>query len=296
MANVGLGVIRMSLLRTRLIVVGAMVATRVVGRSPVAWAATLQVDPTSGPAGAAVTVAGSGFNIYCHVDISFQDTAGIITALGTAMPDSSGSFSVSEVVPRPQPPVLAPCAPFSGPGCGEATIGSASRSRPLPPEPDPSRCSPSSSVIPGSKAAPRTPLPGSRPRGSTTPLLSRPTPGCGDAWLGGTGTTHADALYQAVVIPSGIISSTLTFWLQVDTADVGSTAHDLMKLQVRNTSNAVLATLATYSNVKAAPGYTKQTYDLTAYVGQTIRVRLGSKEDGSLQTSFVLDEFKLTAV
>jgi hypothetical protein len=85
-------------------------------------------------------------------------------------------------------------------------------------------------------------------------------------------------------------------WLHIDTADTGSTRHDLLKLQIRSISNAVLATLATYSNLNAASGYAQKSFDLTSYAGQTIRVWLGSREDGSLQTSFVVDDFALTTV
>ena len=114
------------------------------------------------------------------------------------------------------------------------------------------------------------------------------------AWLDGYGTTHTDTLYQQVTIPSTATSATLTFWLHIDTADTGTTAHDLMRVQVRSTSNAVLATLASYSNLNAASGYAQKSFDLTSYAGQTVRVWLGSKEDASLQTSFVVDDFSLT--
>jgi hypothetical protein len=56
----------------------------------------------------------------------------------------------------------------------------------------------------------------------------------------------------------------------------------------------VLATLATYSNLNKASGFSQKTFDLTAYKGQTIRVSLVGTEDSSLQTSFVVDDFALT--
>jgi hypothetical protein len=67
-----------------------------------------------------------------------------------------------------------------------------------------------------------------------------------------------------------------------------------LKLQIRTTFNAVLATLATYSNLNAASGYTQKTFDLTSYAGQTIRLFVVGREDASLQTSFVVDDFALT--
>ncbi len=95
-------------------------------------------------------------------------------------------------------------------------------------------------------------------------------------------------------MPTGSSSATLTFYLHIDTADTGSTAHDRMRLQVRDSSNVVLASLATYSNLNSAPGYAQWSFDLTPYAGQPIRVFLATSEDASLQTSFVVDDFALT--
>jgi hypothetical protein len=55
----------------------------------------------------------------------------------------------------------------------------------------------------------------------------------------------------------------------------------------------VLGTLATYSNLNPAAGYTQKTFDLSAYKGQTIQIYLLGQEDSTLQTSFVVDDFAL---
>src|SRR5207248_7976218 len=69
------------------------------------------------------------------------------------------------------------------------------------------------------------------------------------AWMDGYGTTHTDSIVQTVTIPSTATSATLTFWLHIDTAETTTTtAFDTLNVQVRNTSNTLLATLATYSN------------------------------------------------
>ncbi|MFS8085968.1 MAG: hypothetical protein ACMG6H_10090, partial [Acidobacteriota bacterium] len=64
-----------------------------------------------------------------------------------------------------------------------------------------------------------------------------------------------------------------------------------LKVQVRNSSGTVLATLVTYSNLNAGAGYTQVSFDLSAYKGQTIQVYLIGVEDSSLKTSFVVDDF-----
>ncbi|GLH65796.1 M4 family metallopeptidase [Geothrix edaphica] len=111
-----------------------------------------------------------------------------------------------------------------------------------------------------------------------------------DAWMCGYGSAHTDYVYQQIAIPS-TATGTLTFWLHVDTAETTTTtAYDTMKVQVLNTSGTVLATLATYSNLNKNTGYTQQSLSLSAYKGQTIRLRFYSVEDSSLQTSFVIDD------
>jgi PKD repeat protein len=113
------------------------------------------------------------------------------------------------------------------------------------------------------------------------------------AWLDGYGTTHTDAVSQAVAIPAGK-TATLSFALHIDTQERGTTAYDRMQVQVLGSSGAVLAVLATYSNVNAAPGYANKSLNLSAYAGQTVTVRFIGAEDGSLATSFLVDDVTLT--
>jgi hypothetical protein len=115
------------------------------------------------------------------------------------------------------------------------------------------------------------------------------------AWLNGYGTTHTDSLYQQVTIPSSATGATLSFWLHIDSAETTTTTQfDTLKVQIRNSANTILATLATYSNLNKAAGYSLKTFNLNAYVGQTIRVYFLGAEDSSLQTSFVIDDTSLT--
>jgi hypothetical protein len=111
------------------------------------------------------------------------------------------------------------------------------------------------------------------------------------AWLDGYGTTHTDSCYQQITIPSNVATATLSFWVRIDTAETTTTtAFDRLQVQIRNSSNTVLATLATYSNLNANATYVLKTFDLNAYRGQTIRVYFLGTEDSSLQTSFVIDD------
>ncbi|MFK0023762.1 hydrolase [Streptomyces sp. NPDC090798] len=113
------------------------------------------------------------------------------------------------------------------------------------------------------------------------------------AWLNGYGSANTDTLSQSVTIPSGC-AATLNFYLHVDTAETTtSTAYDTLKAQVLNSGGTVLSTLATYSNLNAASGYTLRSFDLSGYAGQTVSVKFTGTEGSTLQTSFVLDDTAL---
>jgi len=121
-----------------------------------------------------------------------------------------------------------------------------------------------------------------------------PHSGTWDAWLDGHGSTTTDSILQQVSVPSNATSATLSFWLHIDTAETTTTtAYDTLTLQVRNTSGTVLSTPATFSNLNHAAGYQQKTFDLTSFKGQTIQIFLQGKEDYTLQTSFVVDDFAL---
>ncbi|MGC2695943.1 MAG: hypothetical protein WA738_09140 [Candidatus Angelobacter sp.] len=120
--------------------------------------------------------------------------------------------------------------------------------------------------------------------------------GSWDAWLDGYGTTHTDSATQTVTIPSTATSATLTFWLHIDTAETTTnTAFDVLTVQVLNSSNAVLQTLGTFSNLNKGAGYTQRSFsiNISSLKGQTIKIRFTGTEDSSLQTSFVLDDIAL---
>ncbi len=114
------------------------------------------------------------------------------------------------------------------------------------------------------------------------------------AWMDGYGTTHTDSILQTVTIPSTATTATLAFWLHIDTSETTTiTPFDTLKVQIRNTAGTVLSTLATYSNLNKATGFSQKSFDVTAFKGQTVQVFLVGTEDSSLQTSFVVDDFTL---
>jgi subtilisin family serine protease len=122
-----------------------------------------------------------------------------------------------------------------------------------------------------------------------------PRTGAWYAWLDGYGTTHTDSLFQQIAVPSSATTVTLSFWLKINTAETTTvTPFDTLQVQIRNSSNTVLSTLATYSNLNKTTGYVLKTFDITAFKGQTIRIYFLGNEDSSLQTSFVIDDTSCT--
>ncbi len=110
-----------------------------------------------------------------------------------------------------------------------------------------------------------------------------------DAWLDGYGSTHTDTLSQALTLPAGCASASLSWWAHVDTKETTtSTAYDKLVVQ------AGTDTLASYSNLDKNAGYVQRTVDVSRYLGQTVTLKITGTEDSSLATNFLLDDFSLT--
>jgi hypothetical protein len=112
------------------------------------------------------------------------------------------------------------------------------------------------------------------------------------AWLGGYGEQHTDYVCRQITIPGSATSASMSFFLHVGTEERTTTgALDALKVEIRKPSNALLQTLATFSNLQAKRGFQLHTYDLTAFKGQTVKFCLRAREDAGSVTSFVIDDF-----
>ncbi|MCO6010773.1 putative Ig domain-containing protein [Actinoallomurus purpureus] len=108
------------------------------------------------------------------------------------------------------------------------------------------------------------------------------------AWLGGYGTAHTDSAAQTVTIPAGC-RAVLSLWLHIDTAETDGGAYDTLTIKIGT------RTLATYTNLNAAPGYRSVALDMSSFAGQTVTLSFTGTEDASLQTGFVIDDVALNA-
>ena len=121
--------------------------------------------------------------------------------------------------------------------------------------------------------------------------------GSGYAWLGGYNSAN-DSLYQSVSIPSGATGSYLQFWYAISTEEIlAMSAYDKLTVEVYNAAGSTkLATLASLSNLDKSSGWIQsQKYDLSAYKGQSIRVKFTATTDTSNTTDFLLDDIVVHA-
>jgi hypothetical protein len=114
------------------------------------------------------------------------------------------------------------------------------------------------------------------------------------AQIGSTGPVDGDStLTQNVTVPSG--TSSLTFWYKARCTD--TIAYDQIQAQIRNAPGTT--TLATVLNVcPTSTAWTKVTFDMTPYAGQTVQLWFNDHDDGVVgdPTDFLLDDVAITSV
>ncbi len=232
-----------------------------------ATAVSLQIHATDSARGQTLTYTATGLPAGLSINPSRPDLAARPTTAGTSTVTVTATDTTGA----------------SGQPSFTWTVTSADRLRP------PDSCS----ATPASRPAPQRR--GPRSAGVIDSSTGQPAhTGTWKAWLDGYGTTHTDTLSQAVTHPVGCENATFSFWLHIDTAETTTTTA-LRHAQGAgaHSSGAVLATVGSYSNANAASGYQQHSANLAAYVGKTITLEFTGSEDGSLQTSFVVDDTAL---
>lgn len=113
------------------------------------------------------------------------------------------------------------------------------------------------------------------------------------AWFGGL-NNYTGYLFQDIQIPAGTTSTQLSLYLKISSEEDTSTAYDYFYIEVRDTSNNVLATLATLSNKdkNTYAAYQQLVFDITSYApaGQSRRIYFRATTDSSLISSFFVDD------
>jgi Zn-dependent metalloprotease len=113
------------------------------------------------------------------------------------------------------------------------------------------------------------------------------------AWFGSYESSAGTALYQALTIPANTATAKLSFALRVGTTGNAATARDHFRVELRGLFNQPLALVKAFSNLDAAPGFVTHSFDLSAFRGQTVRLRFASSSDGNQSSWFMLDDVSL---
>jgi hypothetical protein len=108
--------------------------------------------------------------------------------------------------------------------------------------------------------------------------------------LGGFESYHSDSLSRLVTIPA-TGHAKLSYYVRVVTKETaGSAAFDTMTVRA---GSKVLQVL---SNRNAGSVYQHMEVDVSLYAGKTIALSFSGAEDGSMSTSFALDDVSITAM
>jgi subtilisin family serine protease len=109
------------------------------------------------------------------------------------------------------------------------------------------------------------------------------------ATIGGPAKTfHLSS--ETVTIPSTVSRAELSFYLWVVTKDKKLSADDVLMVEVRDASGALLGTLGTFSNLDANATYTQRRFDVSRYRGATIRISFTGIQSQGPPTWFMLDD------
>jgi len=134
--------------------------------------------------------------------------------------------------------------------------------------------------------------------GAPTPSLStaQAHSGSDSVLLGTAGTFGTEpngnsTVYQTVTVPASVSNATLTFWYYGGTTD--NIRYDWQECQIQSSSGRKLAqVMKVASNTQT---WTKVTYNLSAYRGQTIRLWFNVHQDGYGDLTYMyVDDVSLT--
>lgn len=96
--------------------------------------------------------------------------------------------------------------------------------------------------------------------------------------------------YQTITIPF-CPNPSLRFWLRITTNETSGLPNDRLFVEIQDTAGVTLGTLATFSNLNANSAYTQQgSYSLSAFAGQTVRLRFRTATNTTRTTTFRVDD------
>jgi hypothetical protein len=128
-------------------------------------------------------------------------------------------------------------------------------------------------------------------------INGQPAPQAGNyaAWLGGD-IGRVDFVYQAIAVPAATRSLRLDGYMYVRTNEPVPATHDRLFVNVYNTNQSLLDTVATYYERDETSGWESFTLNIPGnYAGRTILLAFESENGFVYATSFFLDTLTVTA-
>ena len=112
--------------------------------------------------------------------------------------------------------------------------------------------------------------------------------------LDGGSAGGVDVITQQVAISPGYSKATLGLWYWVLSNETGTNAVDTMSIQLTSTSGSVLTTLGTVSNLNDNGYWAYLGYDVSAYIGQNVVLKITGTQAGTTYTQFLVDDVSLS--
>ncbi|MFZ3321983.1 MAG: hypothetical protein WA190_06390 [Usitatibacter sp.] len=116
------------------------------------------------------------------------------------------------------------------------------------------------------------------------------------AWLGGY-LSGTDTVSQVVAIPSTAQHANVQFWYFIATTETTtSVADDTMQVSITDVSSGATTVLASFSNLNMSSSWAQSaSYDVSAYVGRTVRVTFSATNNSTNITNFFIDDIAVNA-
>ncbi|HID72379.1 TPA: hypothetical protein EYP38_00435 [Candidatus Micrarchaeota archaeon] len=137
--------------------------------------------------------------------------------------------------------------------------------------------------------------------GATTISTLTPHSGSYSAWLGGYNNAN-DTLYQTITIPSTgpigqpIVNARLSYYWYMSTEETSTLYdYDYLYVRIRNTSGITLREVETLTNRSTKDTWVLSSFDVSEFIGQTVQIYFQATTDGSLKSSFFIDDVSLYA-
>lgn len=116
------------------------------------------------------------------------------------------------------------------------------------------------------------------------------------SWLGGYDFAD-DILFQDIVLPANLTSPSLRFWYGIETADSLWEPYDYLEVKIIRLRDNASQTLVILDNTQATDEWTlSPQFDLSAFIGESIRLRFYGTCDFSEVTNFYIDDIELSGI